>query len=874
LHTIKGSSLMVQANTLGSLTHQVESHLDGNFIRNADDLKKIRNTLEMYVDAVCAASDCFLQNNEFVPNESLLIRIGAERGFSTAIEDIPLQDEVSISKIIKPLDSPVLEELLSTMSVSVQGINDEWKSARGWSKVQVQMQAEYMGLYELISERDDLSSLIPFVTDTQDYIENLRLLKTTEFKASKVLLEEVFDVAVSSIRALAGGQELADLSALQSKLSVHQRGEKLADHSDATKAPIFVPGNTELSSDEQEDLVRQERGAQARAAALRIKTETLDSLTNFVGDASMNRSQMREDVLSIKGVVDDLYDNVRRFSSQLRELEIEADSKITARSNDDMAVDRGAEFDPLEMDRYSKLQHLSRGLAENLDELGNIQSSLSGFVYKAENSLQKQDRLNRELQNEIMQVRLVSFGGIGPQLRQVVRATAREVNKDVELELIGAEVRLDKTILDGVIPALEHMLRNCVDHGIETPAQRVKANKSKTGKISVECRQVAREIIINVRDDGSGLDLDKIKAKAIADNLLAPDQDLNPEDILIYISQSGFSTATKLTQISGRGIGMDVVQATLRRMSGSIAYDIDDQTRGSSFTIRLPISLAVSSAVFVESGGEQFAIAARTIERVVNIGSNQLIGHLKADKPILEVAGQSFALIDLADYLGYESKLSIVEGKSPVILVSSGVQNIAVIVDELFDTQEIVIKSLGSHLGRIPIYAGATIRADGKVVLLVDLVGISYYESYISMPELTGTVTHSIPNVMVVDDSLTVRKSAERDISALGINAVLAKDGLDAQIQLRQEIPDMILLDIEMPRMDGFELLEWVKSEELLKDIPVVMISSRATEKHINKATQLGCSAFLGKPYLLENLLSVFNQHLTLETPLVLKNEL
>ncbi|MFT6045403.1 MAG: chemosensory pili system protein ChpA (sensor histidine kinase/response regulator) [Arenicella sp.] len=827
----------------------------------------------MYVDAVGAASDCFQQSKVFVPNEALLIRIGSDGDFSSPIEDNPLQDEVSRREIVKPLDSPLLEELLSTMSVSVQSINDEWKSARGWPKAQAQMQAEYKGLYELILERNDLASLIPLVADAQVYIENLRLQEITDFKVSKALLEEVFDVTVFNARALVRGQEPADLSVLQSKLSVGQLGKKAVEQSDFQQTPIFVPGSTELSRDEQRNLARQEKGARARAGALRIKTETLDSLTNFVGDASMNRSQMREDVLSVKGVVDDLYYNVRRFSSQLRELEIEADSKITARSNDDTAVDRGAEFDPLEMDRYSKLQQLSRGLAENLDELGNIQSSLSSFVYKAENSLQKQDRLNRELQNEIMQVRLVSFGGIGPQLRQVIRATARELNKDVELELIGAEVRLDKTILDGVIPALEHMLRNCVGHGIETPAQRAKAKKSKTGKISVECRQVAREIIINVRDDGRGLDLDKIKAKAIDANLLAPDQDLNPEDILIYISQSGFSTASKLTQVSGRGVGMDVVQATLRRMSGSIAYDIKDQTKGASFTIRLPISLAVSGAVFVASGGEQFAIAARTIERVVNIDSNQLIGHLKADKPLLEVAGRSFALIDLAEYLGCESKLSIIEGKLPVILVSAGVQNIAIIVDELFDTQEIVIKSLGSHLGRIPIYAGATIRADGQVVLLVDLVGISYYESYIAMPELTGTVSHSIPNVMVVDDSLTVRKSAERDLSALGINAVFAKDGLDAQTQLRQEIPDMILLDIEMPRMDGFELLEWVKSEELLKDIPVVMISSRATEKHINKATRLGCSGFLGKPYLLENLLSVFNQHLTLDAPLVLKNE-
>jgi chemosensory pili system protein ChpA (sensor histidine kinase/response regulator) len=197
-----------------------------------------------------------------------------------------------------------------------------------------------------------------------------------------------------------------------------------------------------------------------------------------------------------------------------------------------------------------------------------------------------------------------------------------------------------------------------------------------------------------------------------------------------------------------------------------------------------------------------------------------------------------------------------------------------VIVDELMNTQEIVIKSLGGHLGRIPIYAGATIRADGKIVLLVDLIGISYYESLISMPDMSsGGITQTIPSVMVVDDSLTVRKSAERDITALGINTILAKDGVDAQFQLRENVPDMILLDIEMPRMDGFELLQWIKGEASLESIPVIMISSRATEKHIDKATALGCAAFLGKPYLLENLVSVFNQYLSLDTPIVLDQE-
>jgi len=885
LHTIKGSSLMAEANALGDLTHHTESFLESNFIRNEDDLREVRKTLEQYVDAVDTASNSYLANEQFLVPSDLIAKLGISAATevdqkAAKAEFIQAAKEADAEALVEEELSGIdINEELTQIAAQISELNADWKSAKGWTKVRPQMLDQCVALSNLAEDSGStLDDITPLINRTQVYVEDLSLSKVAEFKRSKALLEESFDVIIAGSNELASGGSVDDFSALMKQLSEADKSKTKTDKpkddplasASTVDAAIFVPGSTEVSAAEQKDLNRQEQAARDRAAALRIRTDTLDSLTNFVGDASMNRSQMREDVISIKSVVDELYNNVQRFGTQLRELEIEADSKITSRTNQSLSTERGDEFDPLELDRYTKLQQLSRGLAENLDELGGIQNSLSNFVYKAETSLQKQERLNRELQDEIMQVRLVSFGGIGAQLRQVVRRTGRELGKDVELEIVGADVRLDKTILDGVVPALEHMIRNAVDHGIELPEGRKKAKKSKIGKVMVECRQVAREIMISVRDDGVGLDLEKIRAKAIEDKLLTEDQPLNPEDMLMYISQSGFSTASKLTQISGRGVGMDVVQSTLRRMSGSIAYDVENKSVGSHFIIRLPISLAVSSAMFVNSGEEVFAISARTIERIINVDAEELIGHLKGEKPRMEVGDQSYALIDLADYLGYDSKLAMLTGKQSVILVNAGVQNIAVIVEELLDTQEIVVKNLGDHLGRIPIYAGATIRADGSVVLLLDLVGISYYESFVSIPDQNATVSQTIPTVMVVDDSLTVRKSAERDITGLGINSVLAKDGLDAQVQLNQEAPDMILLDIEMPRMDGFELLEWVKSVDALKHIPVIMISSRATEKYIDKATALGCSAFLGKPYLLENLVQVFNQHLKLDAPIEL----
>ncbi|MFT6031918.1 MAG: chemosensory pili system protein ChpA (sensor histidine kinase/response regulator) [Arenicella sp.] len=890
LHTIKGSSLTAEANALGDLTHHTESFLESNFVRNEGDLRGVRKTLELYVDAVDSASKAYQTNNQFEASAELLTKLGVAA--ETEIDQTAALAEIAQAsketepdtQVVDKLSSIDISEGLIRIAEQLDDINANWKSVKGWKKVGPQMLDQCVALNDLAEvsggSLDDITTL---VNRAQAYIEHVSITKAAEFKSAKALLEESFDVIITGSSELVSGASVDDYSELMKQLSVDT--SFLGSHAKAksdfgraeveplasiVEAAIFLPGSTAVSTVEQKDINRQEQAVRDRAAALRIRTDTLDSLTNFVGDASMNRSQMREDVTTVKSVVEELYSNVQRFNKQLRELEIEADSKITSRTNQSLNAERGDEFDPLELDRYTKLQQLSRGLAENLDELGGIQNSLSKFVYKAETSLQKQERLNRELQDEIMQVRLVSFGGIGAQLRQVVRRTGRELNKDVELEIVGADVRLDKTILDGVVPALEHMLRNSVDHGIEAPVGRKKSGKAKVGQVTVECRQVAREIIISVRDDGVGLDLQKIRSKAIDDKLLTEDQPLNPEDMLMYISQKGFSTASKLTQTSGRGVGMDVVQSTLRSMSGSIAYDVDNKSIGSHFIIRLPISLAVSSAMFVNSGAETFAISARTIERIINVDADELIGHLKSEKPKMDIAGQSYALIDLADYLGYDTKLLMQSGKQSVILVNAGVQNIAVIVETLLGTQEIVVKSLGDHLGRIPIYAGATIRADGSVVLLLDLVGISYYESLVSIPDQNSTISQTIPTVMVVDDSLTVRKSAERDITGLGINSVLAKDGLDAQIQLNQEIPDMILLDIEMPRMDGFELLEWVKSVDKLKHVPVVMVSSRATEKYISKATALGCSAFLGKPYLLESLVQVFNQHLKLDAPIEL----
>ena len=873
---------MAEANVLGGLTHSLESFIESSFIRDVDDLKHIQNTLEFFVDDFDAAVDSYEKRKDFEPSAELKERLDTDLAQSTDAttnvagagsdlvesgqdqehDDLAVQASEPVLLMMGPSD---YIEGIDSIDAEIEKVYTEWRSARSWWKVRPQLVKQSREFSELAKRYTPAQKNAQFVDGVVDVLKLIQFNSVDQFEDRSSSIKQMMNGLLGVMRA--DSEQDSDTSQKALELQIDSLQKLIESDAQAIAEQEVAQSNAQAEVDEAQESTQDMR-SEVIDAALRIRSDTLDSLTNFVGDASMNRSQMREDVTSLKGVVTELFRNVERFGTQLRELEIEADTRITARAKEQEVVDVDAEFDPLELDRYTKLQQLSRGLTDNLDELGEIQDALNDFVHKTESSLQRQGRLNRDLQDEIMQVRLVSFGGIAPQLRQVARRTARELGKDVELDIVGSDVKLDKTILDGVTPALEHMLRNAIDHGIELPDVRRAAGKPGTGRVVISCRQVSREIIISVKDDGAGLDLDKIRTKAIEGKLLEDDQDLNPEDMMIYISQSGFSTADRLTEISGRGIGMDVVQTSLRRLSGSIQYDLENKDAGSDFVINLPISLAVSSAMFVEVGGSEFAIPARVIERMVTQDVNYLIEQLATADPITEIDGKRYKLIDLADYLGFESKIASMKGKRSVILVDSGVQNIAVIVDDLLDTQEIVVKNLGEHLARIPIYQGATIRPNGNVALVLDLVGISYYESTVALPDRSRRGVRALPLVMVVDDSLTIRKAAQRDLTALGIDSVLAKNGVDAQQQVAQNKPDMVLLDIEMPEMDGFEFLTWLRTQSQAKDLPVVMISSRSTAKYMDKAQSLGADAFLSKPYLLDDLIDLFNEYLPLEETL------
>ncbi|MDZ7842332.1 MAG: Hpt domain-containing protein [Gammaproteobacteria bacterium] len=592
-------------------------------------------------------------------------------------------------------------------------------------------------------------------------------------------------------------------------------------------------------------------------STVRIHSNVLDKLVNYAGEVSISRSQIEEQLSGLKGNLNELRANVARFADQVRELDIQADTQIRSRVAEEKTSGPAHDFDPLELDRYSRLQQLSRSLSESVDDLVTIQTGLNRFATQTEGVLSQQAMMNSELQDGLMSARMVPFNTLVPRLRHQTRQTARELGKDVDFTVTGGELEVDRNILDQLGEALEHMIRNSLDHGIEPAEARADAGKPARGNLRIDCRQEGNEVLLRFSDDGAGLDVDRIKARAVEAGLLSVDSDLADDEVIQLIVLSGFSTARSVTQLSGRGVGLDVVNDAARRLGGSLMLE-NRPGEGVSFQLRLPLSLSITQAMFVRCGGQRFAIPLGVIETVLKTEPENLVDRSKDGDPLFKRDDRVYTLMDLTATLGLDSTAS--DQRVPILLVRMGVREVAVRVDELVGTDEIVVKQLGDHLGRMSGINGATITGDGSVVVILDLAELWLAQERLPAfrRELAQDV-ESPPRVLVVDDSLTVRKVTGRNLGRHGMEVSMARDGVDALDQLAKMKPDVMLVDIEMPRMDGYELMTRLREDVNYRDIPVIVITSRAGAKHREKAMELGASAYLTKPYQERDLLKEVN---------------
>ena len=606
--------------------------------------------------------------------------------------------------------------------------------------------------------------------------------------------------------------------------------------------------------------LRPMRSPEQRQEFARVDADLLEDLLNAAGEISIYHSRLNQQVSSFEFHVDELEQTIARLREQLRKLEIETEAQIMHRHQDTLVA---RDFDPLELDRYSNIQQLSRALAESASDLGSLKDLLQSVTTEAEGLLVQQSRVTAELQDGLMRTRMVPFDRHVPRLTRLVRQAAQEVGKRAELAVEGASGELDRQVLDKMLPPFEHMLRNAVIHGIEDAAKRQAAGKSGTGRITIRLHREGAEMVIDVADDGSGLDVDAIRRKAYELDMLKPDSKVTDEEIMALILTPGFTTAGAVTQSAGRGVGMDVVANEVKKLGGSLR--ISSVTgQGTNFTVRLPFTLAITQALIVRTGDEVYALPLPTVEGVARIPRGELENLLSKSEPSYQYGEEDYKFRHLGMYLGGQAaKLPEDDTSVPVILVRAGEYSAALLVDEMLASREIVVKAVGPQLASIRGVSGATILGDGRIILILDIHALVRTGApVVELKSAAPTPADGRPLALVVDDSITVRRVTERFLQRNGLRVETAKDGLDAISVMHDHKPDIILLDIEMPRMDGYEFASYVRNDDRVSDVPIIMITSRVGDKHRARAIELGVNDYLGKPYQDSQLLEAIRRQL------------
>jgi chemosensory pili system protein ChpA (sensor histidine kinase/response regulator) len=726
---------------------------------------------------------------------------------------------------------------------------------------------------------EEAETLVPHIgSDLRDWKANpsdqnisdslrrgLHTLKGSARMAGAIRLGELTHILESQIEAaIERGEFSAQLfDQLESKmdrlsLDLEHMGGRLVAPAAASPAPAIAAEPRAA----RVEAPRAEPPLPSPAALLRVNADTLDHLITESGEIAIARSRIETELRQVKQSLSDLNDSVTRLRNQLREVEVQADSQMQSRLS--VLEERDRDFDPLEFDRYTRLQELTRMMAESLNDAASIQQSLLKSLGETDAGLLQQARISRDVQQELMRMRAVPFSNLNERLYRIMRQTAREVGKKAELEIEGGQVELDRSVLERIGAPLEHMLRNALGHGLESPQERLAAGKPESGHIAINLRQEGNEIALVVSDDGAGLDLDKLRKKAIEKGVLTRDLQASEAELMQLIFVSGLSTADKLTQLSGRGVGMDVVRSEIASIGGRIEI-ATTRGHGTTFTVYLPLTLAVTQTVIVRAATTVLAVSSAMVEQVLRVKADVLA--TLYEKAVIESQGRSYPLHYLQHLLGARGATEI-QTYNSVLLLRSGIQRIALHVDELIGNQEIVVKNIGPQLARVPGVGGATVMGDGRIVLIVNPVQLAQHarsalaKTAIPAAAMAAPAAAATPLIMVVDDSLTVRKITSRLLEREGYRVLTAKDGIDALELIKDTLPAVMLVDIEMPRMDGFELTRTVRGDQRTRGIPIIVISSRTAEKHRDQATQLGVNAFLGKPYQESELLEQVMKYL------------
>ncbi|MDQ9826599.1 Hpt domain-containing protein [Acinetobacter sp. 163] len=929
LHTLKGGANMVQATYLGSITHELESIYERliqkqlvatspliDFIRLVqDDLAdRLQIMREQQLDYAAPYTINALkragQTSNFQPVPVVEVFDSESEIFSeqeliseVLIDEVPAEIEPVLTELEVHNDQLVFDNVVTELATPVEAITSVTSEEN-----------------EAVVEEQDITAVVEqtFLEEAAELLEMADgLLKQWfEQRTNRSILLQL----QRAVHSLKGGARMVGLEAVYAiayqlentfeQFALHHFNSNIYDHllesaiawlKDAIfkhnyqhfdglqqsleniqffETNIQIPAKltkTDLFSSEPVMTFIQGDGTEPppmmgaweqterldqNNEMIRVSADLIEKMIDLSGENSINRSRIEMDLSQFGHTLVEMELAIQRLADQLRRMEGELETQIIAKHG--IEHSRYTDFDPLEMDQYSSLNQLSKSLAESASDLVDFKNTLSHKIRDTESLLLQQSRIQAEIQEGLMRTRLVPFSRLLPRLQRIVRQTSTALNRPAELFVNNTEGELDRNILERLVTPLEHMLRNAIDHGLEDRAQRQKANKPEAGRIELNIQRQGTDVVVVFSDDGQGIDVEKVRQKALLAGLIKPEQDLEEQDILQLIFHPGLSTAEQITQISGRGVGLDVVQSDIKALGGHVSVD-SVYGKGTTFTIRVPTTVAVSDALMVKVADQQFAIPLAQIDRIVRVSPASLEQYFESPKELFEYENKRYPLRYLSEFVGNQPmpRLNGMMYSLPVLMIkANNGQTVALLVDQLIGSRaQIVVKPIGQQFSSIGAIAGATILGDGQVCLILDGQNIArQIQSTPRHKQLSEAVYRQRESderrlVMIVDDSVTVRKVTSRLLERQGYDVVTAKDGVDAIEQLENIKPDLMLLDIEMPRMDGFEVLNLVRHHDMHQYMPIIMITSRIGEKHRERAFSLGVSQYMGKPFQEEELL-------------------
>jgi chemosensory pili system protein ChpA (sensor histidine kinase/response regulator) len=629
------------------------------------------------------------------------------------------------------------------------------------------------------------------------------------------------------------------------------------------RAPAAMPIDWQRFRTGAGALAAQVERAALSGGAVRVRSVLLDRLVSHAGEVSITRERIAGEMKQLGGSLGELTESLERMRRQLRDIELQAETQIASRM--ELARSAGQNFDPLEMDRYTRLQELTRFMAESVADVATLQRTVQRTLQSTEDELAAQARLTRELQDDLLRTRMVEFESTSDRLYRTVRQAGKETGKAVRLDIVGGAIELDRGVLERMAGPFEHLLRNSVVHGIESGAQRTAAGKDPVGRIVVQVVQAGNEVAVEFGDDGGGFDYQRIRERAQARGLIQPNQVMSDAELAQLVFTPGFSTAETVSELAGRGVGLDVVRAEVNAMGGRIETT-SAKGQGTRFRLLLPLTTAVTQVVNLRCGEFQVAVPSTLVEVVKRIPRAETEAAYATGT--LDFNGERIPFYWLAALLQAGSRGDTGARAQSVVVIRSAAQRVAVHVDEVAGNQEVVVKNVGPQLARLPGLVGVTLLPSGAVALIYNPVALAavyadHARSRMALPQRAPDTQPEpaaptvAPLVLVVDDSLTVRRVTQRLLAREGYRVATAKDGLEALERLAEERPVVVLSDIEMPRMDGFDLVRNIRADGRLADLAVIMITSRIAQKHREYAAELGVDHYLGKPYSEEELLGL-----------------